>query len=97
MGVISAEGTVVNYATDGFKIERRLGDGITARATADWHGDELHLELNACGDARVEEKYTPSADRGCLVVEVQLIVPNAGLHMQLTRTYDRVAMAAVSV
>ncbi len=87
--VISAEGTVVNYATDGFKIERRLSDGITVQATADWRGDELHLELNTCGDARVEEKYTPSEDRGCLEVEVRLIVPDAGLNMRLTRTYDR--------
>ena len=87
--VISAEGTVVNYATDGFKIERRLSDGITVQATADWRGDELHLELNTCGDARVEEKYTPSEDRGCLEVEVRLIVPDAGLNMRLIRTYDR--------
>ena len=87
--VVSAEGTVVNYATDGFKIERKLSDGITVQATADWRGDELHLELNTCGDVRVEEKYTPSEDRGCLEVEVRLIVPDAGLNMRLTRTYDR--------
>ncbi len=87
--VISAEGTVVNYATDGFKIERRLGAGITVQAKADWCGDELHLELSTSGDARVEETYTPLEDRGCLEVEVQLIVPEAGLDMQLTRTYDR--------
>ncbi len=87
--VISAEGTVVNYATDGFKIERRLSDGITVQATANWRGDELHLELNTCGDARVEEKYTPSEDRARLEVEVQLMVPDADLNMQLTHTYDR--------
>jgi len=35
------------------------------------------------------EKYTPSEDRGCLEVEVRLIVPDAGLNMRLIRTYDR--------
>ena len=87
--VVSSDATVMNYATGGSRIERRLSDGITVQATADWRGDELHLELSPSGDARVEEKYTPSEDRGCLEVEVQLIVPDAGLNMQLTRNYDR--------
>ena len=87
--VISRDGTAVNYATDGSKIERRLSDGTMVQAKAHWLGDELHLELGAAGDARVEEKYTPSEDHGSLAVDVQLIVPGAGLYMQIARTYDR--------
>ena len=87
--VVSSDATVMNYATGGSRIERRLSDGITVQATADWRGDELHLELSTSGDARVEEKYTPSEDRARLEVEVQLIVPDADLNMQLTHTYDR--------
>lgn len=90
--VISGDGTVVNYATDGCKIELRLSDGTKVQTTARWRGDELHLELRASGDsgdARVEEKYTPGEDPGCLQVDTRLIVPEGDLHMQVARTYDR--------
>jgi len=88
--VVSSDATAVNYATGGSRIERRLSDEIEVQATADWRGDVLHVELSTSCDARVEEKYTASEDRGCLEVEVQLIVPDAGLHLELTRTYDRI-------
>jgi len=87
--VISGDGWVGSFPSDGSTGVIALSGGMEAEVKAEWQNDDLRLEYRGAGNTSFVEEYSMDKETGALKVEFRLIARTSGLNIRVRRTYDR--------